>query len=97
MRSETDFASKTDFQRRLRAKLSIAKTHSAHFRDQQRWRRISMLITSVYFASFSLHIDNSIVIGSTLTIALACAYGAGMSKLGRTVPVADARRGHESF
>ena len=97
MRSETDFASKTDFEKRLHAKLSMAKSQSAHLRDQQRWRRISMLFASAYFASFSLHIDNSIVIGGTLTIALACAYGAGMSKLGRTVPMVDARREHESF
>ena len=97
MRGGTEFASKTAFEKRLLAKLTTAKLQSAHLREQRRWRRFSMLLTSVFFASFFLHTQNPIVIGSTLTIALACAYGAGMSKLGRTVPVVDARREHESF
>ena len=84
-----EFASKTDFEKQLRAKLSTAILHSAHLREQRLWRRVSMLLASVFFASFFLHTKNLFVIGGTITIALACAYGAGMSNLGRTIPVAS--------
>lgn len=86
MRGGTEFASRTAFEKRLLAKLTTSKLQSAHLREQRRWRRFSMLLTSVFFAGFFLHTQNRILIGGTLTIALACAYGAGMRQLGRTTP-----------
>lgn len=89
MKSGADFAAKTAFEKRLLARLTKAKLQNAHLRDQRRWRRISMLLASVFFSSVFLHTQNPIVIGGSLIIALACAYGAGLSELGRTIPTLE--------
>ena len=90
------FAAKTAFEKRLLEKLSTSKLQSAHLREQRRWRRFSMLLSSVFFASFFLHTENPIVIGGTLIVALACAYGAGMSNFGRTTRAASPKEPEES-
>ena len=84
MTGEARFVSKTAFEQRLSAKLTAAKLQSAHLQEQRRWRRFSLLLASMFFSSFFLHTENVIVIGGTLTIALVCAYAAGMSEFGQT-------------
>lgn len=96
MRGGTEFVSKTPFQKRLEKRLWLATSQSDHRRNQRLWRRMSMLLSSIYFGSFFLHTDNPIVIGGGLAISLGCAYGAGLSEFGRTSPAGNAEEDGES-